>query len=160
LRVKRIKNVAQRLKKLASKLHIYSVNYAVKPVHARGALSSTNINSHQETVSNQACTATLLILIELFFFFLVEEFLYGTQYQSGFLLLLINVGSGFHCLLVSFRKFFPFFPSALWINLWLAKTSHQPISQTMWLKVIPHCNHCKKQNSTLIMISVLYLDKA
>ena len=26
--------------------------------------------------------------------------------------------------------------------LWLAKTSQQPISQTTWLKVIPHCNHC------------------
>jgi hypothetical protein len=25
--------------------------------------------------------------------------------------------------------------------LWLAKTSQQPISQTTWLKVTPHCNH-------------------
>jgi hypothetical protein len=27
--------------------------------------------------------------------------------------------------------------------LWLAaETSQQPISQTTWLKVTPHCNHC------------------
>jgi hypothetical protein len=26
--------------------------------------------------------------------------------------------------------------------LWLAETNQQPISQTTWLKVIPHCNHC------------------
>jgi hypothetical protein len=30
----------------------------------------------------------------------------------------------------------------LWIYLWLAETSQQPISQTTWLKVTPHCNHC------------------
>ena len=37
--------------------------------------------------------------------------------------------------------FFVFFLS-LWICLWLAETSQQPISQTTWLKVTPHCNHC------------------
>jgi hypothetical protein len=31
---------------------------------------------------------------------------------------------------------------SLWIYLWLAETSQQPISQTTWLKVTPHCNHC------------------
>jgi len=36
--------------------------------------------------------------------------------------------------------FFSFFLS-LWIYLWLAETSQQPISQTTWLKVTPHCNH-------------------
>jgi len=36
---------------------------------------------------------------------------------------------------------FSFFLS-LWIDLWLAETSQQPISQTTWLKVSPHCNHC------------------
>jgi hypothetical protein len=30
----------------------------------------------------------------------------------------------------------------LWIYLWLAETSQQPISQTTWLKVTPHSNHC------------------
>ena len=30
---------------------------------------------------------------------------------------------------------------SLWIYLWLAETSQQPISQTNWLKVTPHCNH-------------------
>jgi hypothetical protein len=30
--------------------------------------------------------------------------------------------------------------------LWLAETSQQPISQTTWLKVTPHCNHCISQS--------------
>jgi len=34
-----------------------------------------------------------------------------------------------------------FFYSFLRIYLWLAETSQQPISQTTWLKVTPHCNH-------------------
>ena len=36
---------------------------------------------------------------------------------------------------------FFFFFLSLWIYLWLAETSQQPISQTTWLKVTPHCNH-------------------
>jgi hypothetical protein len=43
---------SQRVKKLASKLHVHSVNFAAKLVHT---LSSTIINSHQEPVSGQAC---------------------------------------------------------------------------------------------------------
>jgi hypothetical protein len=36
-----------------------------------------------------------------------------------------------------------FFFLSLRIYLWLAETSsQQPISQTTWLKVTPHCNHC------------------
>jgi hypothetical protein len=46
---------SQRAKKLASKLHVHFVSYAAKLVHTRRALSSTIINSHQETVSGQAC---------------------------------------------------------------------------------------------------------
>jgi len=38
--------------------------------------------------------------------------------------------------------FFFFFLSFLWMYLWLAETSQQPISQTTWLKVTPYCNHC------------------
>jgi len=34
----------------------------------------------------------------------------------------------------------------LWIYLWLAETSQQPISQTTWLKVTPNCNHCNHCN--------------
>jgi hypothetical protein len=30
---------------------------------------------------------------------------------------------------------------SLGIYLWLAETSQQPINQTTWLKVTPHCNH-------------------
>jgi hypothetical protein len=44
-----------RIKKLASKLHVHSVNYAAKIVNTRLALSSTIINSRQETASGQAC---------------------------------------------------------------------------------------------------------
>jgi len=51
-------------------------------------------------------------------------------------------------LMISFLSrttdFFFFFLS-LWIYLWLAETSQQPISQTTWLKVTPHCNHCSGQ---------------
>jgi hypothetical protein len=36
---------------------------------------------------------------------------------------------------------FFFFFLSLWIYLWLAETSQQPISQTTWLKATPHCNH-------------------
>jgi hypothetical protein len=35
---------------------------------------------------------------------------------------------------------------SLWIYLWLAETSQQPISQTTWLKVTPNCNHCNHCN--------------
>ena len=45
---------SQRVKKLASKLHVHSVHFAAKLVHTRRALSSTVINSHQEPVSGQA----------------------------------------------------------------------------------------------------------
>jgi len=48
---------SQRVKKLASKLHVHSVNFAAKLVHTRRALSSTVINSHQEPVSGQACNS-------------------------------------------------------------------------------------------------------
>jgi len=37
---------------------------------------------------------------------------------------------------------FFFFFLSLWIYLCLAETSQQPISQTAWLKVTPHCSHC------------------
>ena len=56
---------SQRVKKLASKLHVHSVNFAAKLVHTRRALFSTVINSHQEPV--QAKPATLLIPIDISF---------------------------------------------------------------------------------------------
>ena len=46
---------SQRVKKLASKLHVHSVNFAAELVHTRRALSETDMNSHQEPVSGQAC---------------------------------------------------------------------------------------------------------
>jgi len=46
---------SQKAKKLVSKLHVHSLNFAAKLVHTRRALSSTVINSHQEPVSGQAC---------------------------------------------------------------------------------------------------------
>jgi hypothetical protein len=45
---------AQRVQKLASKLHVHSVNYAAKLVHTRRALSRNILNSHQDLVSGQA----------------------------------------------------------------------------------------------------------
>jgi hypothetical protein len=57
--------------------------------------------------------------------------------------------------------FFFFFPS-LWIYLWLAETSQQPISQTTWLKVTLHCNHCNhfrgvvRAEAFRIMLSSVY----
>jgi len=43
-------------KKLASKLDVHSsVIYAAEIAHTRRALSSTIINSHQETVSGHTC---------------------------------------------------------------------------------------------------------
>jgi len=42
---------SQRAKKLASKLHVHSVNFAAKLVHTRRALSISVINSHQEGVT-------------------------------------------------------------------------------------------------------------
>jgi hypothetical protein len=44
---------------------------------------------------------------------------------------------------------FFFFFLSLWIYLWLAETSQQPISQTTWLKVIPHYNHCNHYSCSL-----------
>ena len=37
---------SQRVKKLASRLHVHFVNFVAKLVHTRRALSSTVINSH------------------------------------------------------------------------------------------------------------------
>jgi len=56
---------SQRAKKLDSKLHVHSVNYAARLVHTRRALSSTIINSHHEPVPGQP--ATLLIPIDFFY---------------------------------------------------------------------------------------------
>jgi hypothetical protein len=39
--------------------------------------------------------------------------------------------------------------------LWLAETSQQPISQTTWLKVIPHCNHCNPFNQLIVHAKVV-----
>jgi len=39
--------------------------------------------------------------------------------------------------------------------LWLAETSQQPTSQTTWLKITPHCNHCKHCMRTCLARVVL-----
>jgi len=46
---------------------------------------------------------------------------------------------------------FFFFFLSLWIYLWLAETSQQPISQTTWLKVTPHCNHCNHMSLNVFL---------
>jgi len=88
---------SQRVKEIASKLHVHSVNYAAKVVHTRRALSSTIINSHQETVLGQACNPpdphNLIPVL------LVEEFYqYPVPGTKVAFFSLINVKSGFHSL--------------------------------------------------------------
>jgi len=91
---------SQRVKKLASKLHVHSVPPSSMctlvlsiPDVPFPVLLSTLIRSRF-----QAKPATLLIPINFPFLFAVEE-LYGTRYQSGSQSFsLIYVGSGFHCL--------------------------------------------------------------
>ena len=68
---------SQGVKKLASKLHVHSVNFAAKLFHTRSALSSTVINCHQEPVSGKACNPP--DPHRSVPFRLVEEF-YGTRY--------------------------------------------------------------------------------
>jgi hypothetical protein len=51
--------------------------------------------------------------------------------------------------LFSQQNFFSFFLS-LWIYLWLAETSQQPISQTTWLQVTPPCNHLAVTSSFFV----------
>jgi len=50
----------QILNEYASKLHVLSVKYAATFVHTRRTLSNIIINSHQVTVSSQACTQGVL----------------------------------------------------------------------------------------------------
>ena len=55
---------------------------------------------------------------------------------------------------------FFFFFLSLWIYLWLAETSQQPISQTTWLKVTPNCNHCNHCNHCIHQHTSLAVDVA
>jgi len=71
---------SQKVKKLASKHHVHSVNFAAKLVHTRRALSSTVITLIRSRF--QAKPATLLIPIDFSILFAVEE-IHGTRYQSG-----------------------------------------------------------------------------
>jgi hypothetical protein len=71
---------SQRVKKLASKLHVHSVNFAANlsiPDVPFPVLLSTLTRSRF-----QAKPATLLIPIDFSFLFAVEE-LYDTRYRSG-----------------------------------------------------------------------------
>jgi len=77
--IKKLGLHSQRAKKLASKLHVHSINYAAKFVHARHAFSSTITDSHQEPVSGQACSPPnprCFFLCSLMWKF------YGKQYQA------------------------------------------------------------------------------
>jgi hypothetical protein len=64
---------SQRVKKLASKLHVHSVNFATKLVHTRRALSSTVINFSSGSGFRPSLPATLLIPIGFSFPFLGGE---------------------------------------------------------------------------------------
>ena len=95
---------SQRVKKLASKLHVHSVNFTAKLVHTKRALSSTIINSHQEPVSGQACNPRQESWSPLIFpsFPRWRSFTVLSTKVAPFPKL--NMGSGFHCL----RSFFFF----------------------------------------------------
>jgi hypothetical protein len=116
------------VKKLASKLHVHSVNYAAKLIHTRRALSSTIINSHPPGDSFRSSLQSSWSPFDFPFLFAVEE-LYGTRYQSGSFFL-INVGSGFHCL----RRYF-FFISVLW--LFSSFYDKKLTFDTRWTKLFP-----------------------
>jgi hypothetical protein len=76
-----------RVKKLASKLHVHSVNYAANIVHTVvffPAFLSTLIRRRF-----QVKPAALLIPIDFYLYLLVE--FYGTRYQSGFFSLMWGV---------------------------------------------------------------------
>jgi len=83
---------SQRIKKLASKLHVHSVNYAAQLVLTRRAFSSPIISSHQETVSGQPSGTSLIFFFPWWGRITVPD----TKQRGSFFL--INVGSGFHCL--------------------------------------------------------------
>ena len=51
-------------------------------------------------------------------------------------------GQQLTCSWLPFQQNNRLFSFSLWIYLWLAETSQQPISQTTWLNVIPNCNYC------------------
>jgi hypothetical protein len=86
---------SQRVKKLAFKLHVHSVNFAARLVHTRRALSSTVIDSHQEPVSGQACNPPDPHWFFLSFSRWRSFTVLGTKVAP---FSLINVESGFHCL--------------------------------------------------------------
>ena len=112
---KKLGHDSQRVKKLASKLHVHSVNFAAKLVHTMvpgwpdvpfPVLLSTLIRSRF-----QAKPATLLIPIDFPFPFRGGGAL---RYLVPKWLLFLNyVGSGFHCLRSSFFFFFPSFQKVL-----------------------------------------------
>jgi hypothetical protein len=94
-------NVSDRLKYLnaSKRLHVHSVNFAAKLVHARRALFSTAINSHQELVSGQACNPLDPHWFLLSFLRWKSFTVLGTKVAP------FNMGSGFHCLLFFFFLF-------------------------------------------------------
>ena len=55
---------------------------------------------------------------------------------------------------------FFFFFLSLWIYLWLAETSQQPISQTTWLRVNPHCNHCNHNITLFVEIEIIIVPES
>jgi hypothetical protein len=85
---------SQRVKKLASKLHVHLVKHAAQLVHTRRALSSTVIKSHQEPVSGQARNPRDPLLV-FFFSFDGGALRYPVP---NWLLFLNKSGVFFHCL--------------------------------------------------------------
>jgi hypothetical protein len=79
-------------------------------------------------------------LLRKHFSFLFTPFFEDFSAAQPFLLQQINNQLVHDFLFQQNNKVFLFFlslTSGLWIYLWLAETSQQPISQTTWLKVTP-----------------------
>jgi hypothetical protein len=85
-----------KVKKLASRLLVHSINYAAEVVQTKRAFSSTITNSHQEPVSGQSCNLLIPLIV-----FPVEEEFHCNQCQSGSFSF-NYVGSGFY----SLQKYF------------------------------------------------------
>ena len=106
----------------------------------------TNVLGEDEHVQNEVhallfCQGHRVCELRKHFSFLFTPFFEDFSAAQPFLLQQVN-NQLVHDFLSQLNTRLFLFLSSLWISLWLAETSQQPISQTTWLKVTPHCNYC------------------
>jgi len=90
------------------------------------------------------------------FSFLFSPFFEDFSAAQPFLLQQVNNQLVHEFLFQQNNRLFSFFLN-IWIYLWLAETSQQPISQTTWLKVTPHhCNHYKFSSAAVDLFDRLF----